>query len=258
MRKRTARMVYEEPPLEDELDSKFFKSLRQQVKDGSVERIPVNGVATPTTTTENTNTGSVCNHEEEEEKEKELEEEDYMSDSWEAELFSLKRNPREKLRFQEEDNAILSEWFCRNPYPDKQEQSDIGKILMVPVKTVKHWFQTKRVKCKESGKVLRKKEDKRSMVMEGEARGEGGQKYCRLCRQSFSLSLHLKLHNKRFHKKKVKSKFISLLFSIWYFTNPFTPLHWAGTGLVFAGIILFSDIPGYLERHRNLTQKKQS
>ena len=52
-------------------------------------------------------------------------------------------------------------------------------------------------------------------------------------------------------------KFISLLFSIWYFTNPFTPLHWAGTGLVFAGILLFSDIPGYLETHRNLRRKKQ-
>lgn len=52
-------------------------------------------------------------------------------------------------------------------------------------------------------------------------------------------------------------KFLSLLFSIWYFTNPFTPLHWAGTGLVFAGILLFSDIPGYLETHRNLTLKKQ-
>ena len=52
-------------------------------------------------------------------------------------------------------------------------------------------------------------------------------------------------------------KFISLLFSIWYFTNPFTPLHWAGTGLVFAGILLFSDIPGYLETLRNLSQKKQ-
>merc|ERR1719150_2665935 len=133
------------------------------------------------------------------------EEEDYMSDSWEAELFSLKRNPREKLRFQDEDISLLNSWFSRNPYPDKQEQSDIGKILMVPIKTVKHWFQTKRVKCKESGKMLRKKEDKRSLG-EGESRAESGQKYCRLCRQSFALGLHLKLHNKRFHRKKIKSK----------------------------------------------------
>ena len=41
-------------------------------------------------------------------------------------------------------------------------------------------------------------------------------------------------------------KFLSLLFSIWYFSNPFTPLHWLGTSLVFGGTILFSDIPGLL------------
>ncbi|XP_023333120.1 UDP-xylose and UDP-N-acetylglucosamine transporter [Eurytemora carolleeae] len=35
-------------------------------------------------------------------------------------------------------------------------------------------------------------------------------------------------------------KFLSLLFSIWYFQNPFTTLHWVGTGLVFGGTILFS------------------
>jgi len=53
-------------------------------------------------------------------------------------------------------------------------------------------------------------------------------------------------------------KFVSLLFSIWYFQNPFTPLHWVGTGLVFAGILLFSDIPGYLQLQRQHTKAKKS
>jgi len=51
-------------------------------------------------------------------------------------------------------------------------------------------------------------------------------------------------------------KFISVLFSIWYFQNPFTGLHWIGTGLVFGGILLFSDIPGYLKKHRTLMKRK--
>merc|ERR1719309_1314982 len=41
-------------------------------------------------------------------------------------------------------------------------------------------------------------------------------------------------------------KFLSLLFSIMYFKNPFTVYHWIGTGLVFGGTLLFSDIPGML------------
>ena len=36
-------------------------------------------------------------------------------------------------------------------------------------------------------------------------------------------------------------KFVSLLFSIWYFNNPFTWAHWAGAVLVFGGTLLFSD-----------------
>ena len=35
-------------------------------------------------------------------------------------------------------------------------------------------------------------------------------------------------------------QFASLLFSIWYFHNPFTPHHWIGTALVFAGTLVFS------------------
>merc|ERR1712088_1258678 len=35
-------------------------------------------------------------------------------------------------------------------------------------------------------------------------------------------------------------KFLSLLFSIWYFHNPFTIHHWLGTILVFTGTLVFS------------------
>lgn len=50
-------------------------------------------------------------------------------------------------------------------------------------------------------------------------------------------------------------KFLSLLFSIWYFRNPFSSLHWLGTGLVFAGIVLFSDIPTLLKTKSNKKTK---
>jgi UDP-xylose/UDP-N-acetylglucosamine transporter B4 len=37
-------------------------------------------------------------------------------------------------------------------------------------------------------------------------------------------------------------KFVSLLFSIVYFKNPFTTYHWIGTILVFTGTIIFTEI----------------
>lgn len=37
-------------------------------------------------------------------------------------------------------------------------------------------------------------------------------------------------------------KFVSLLFSIFYFKNPFTPYHWLGTVLVLLGTILFTEL----------------
>lgn len=37
-------------------------------------------------------------------------------------------------------------------------------------------------------------------------------------------------------------KFLSLLFSIFYFSNPFTLHHWIGTILVFSGTLMFMDI----------------
>lgn len=38
-------------------------------------------------------------------------------------------------------------------------------------------------------------------------------------------------------------KFVSLLFSIVYFSNPFTILHWIGTLLVFGGTLIFTEVP---------------
>ena len=41
-------------------------------------------------------------------------------------------------------------------------------------------------------------------------------------------------------------KFVSLLLSIVYFGNAFTLTHWTGTGLVFTGTMLFSNVPGMI------------
>lgn len=38
-------------------------------------------------------------------------------------------------------------------------------------------------------------------------------------------------------------KFLSLLISIVYFSNPFGVLHWLSTALVFVGTLLFADVP---------------
>ncbi|KAJ7357777.1 hypothetical protein OS493_023254 [Desmophyllum pertusum] len=37
-------------------------------------------------------------------------------------------------------------------------------------------------------------------------------------------------------------KFMSLMFSIFYFQNPFTPFHWCGTVLVFGGTLIFVEL----------------
>lgn len=36
-------------------------------------------------------------------------------------------------------------------------------------------------------------------------------------------------------------KFVSLLFSIFYFKNPFTFYHWIGTACVFSGTLIFTE-----------------
>lgn len=40
-------------------------------------------------------------------------------------------------------------------------------------------------------------------------------------------------------------KFISLIFSIIYFNNPFTIYHWVGTSLVFLGTMIFTETPPF-------------
>ncbi|GBN04446.1 UDP-xylose and UDP-N-acetylglucosamine transporter [Araneus ventricosus] len=47
-------------------------------------------------------------------------------------------------------------------------------------------------------------------------------------------------------------KFISLIFSIIYFNNPFTLTHWLGTFLVFAGTLLFADIGSFRYRRKKI------
>ncbi|OWF51647.1 UDP-xylose and UDP-N-acetylglucosamine transporter [Mizuhopecten yessoensis] len=37
-------------------------------------------------------------------------------------------------------------------------------------------------------------------------------------------------------------KFVSLMFSIWYFENEFTPTHWMGSMCVFVGTLMFTEI----------------
>ena len=191
LRKRNARLVYEEPPLEDELDLNFYKNLRTVA--GSVEKN--SGKSTPAQAEASQEVSTA----EEESDEEDVNDEDYLTDSWESELFSLKKNPRDSKRFQDEDTDILNDWFNSNPYPDKQDQIDLSKILMVQKMSIKYWFQSKRVKCKEKGIGLTKKEIKKKVGGDEEE-----YQYCKTCKQSFSCFDHLKLHMKRFHKKKLK------------------------------------------------------
>lgn len=53
-------------------------------------------------------------------------------------------------------------------------------------------------------------------------------------------------------------KFISLLFSIFYFGNAFTAQHWFGTIMVFGGTFLFADLHGHFRRYfsNNELEKK--
>jgi len=51
-------------------------------------------------------------------------------------------------------------------------------------------------------------------------------------------------------------KFLSLIFSIIYFKNPFTVYHWIGTSLVFGGTLMFSDIPSMIRSSKEVKEKK--
>lgn len=47
-------------------------------------------------------------------------------------------------------------------------------------------------------------------------------------------------------------KFVSLLFSIWFFSNPFLSGHWVGSLLVFAGTLMFTDPFGWMQPRDSL------
>lgn len=52
-------------------------------------------------------------------------------------------------------------------------------------------------------------------------------------------------------------KFFSLLFSIFYFNNPFTWAHWFGTILVFGGTLIFTEVPNKIKQSYASEQKKE-
>lgn len=51
-------------------------------------------------------------------------------------------------------------------------------------------------------------------------------------------------------------KFLSLLFSIIYFKNPFTIGHWIGTALVFTGTLIFTEVPQRIQESLSAKQKR--
>lgn len=52
-------------------------------------------------------------------------------------------------------------------------------------------------------------------------------------------------------------KFLSLIFSIFYFGNAFTIIHWYGSIIVFGGIILFYTLDLFFEKKQKLIQQLQ-
>ena len=52
-------------------------------------------------------------------------------------------------------------------------------------------------------------------------------------------------------------KFFSLLFSIYYFENPFSFYHWVGTSLVFGGTIVFLDLVNMIRNQYGQQQQQQ-
>lgn len=54
-------------------------------------------------------------------------------------------------------------------------------------------------------------------------------------------------------------KFLSLIFSIIYFKNPFTLYHWIGTILVFLGTVIFTELlPKIMESLRSTEKIKKA
>lgn len=52
-------------------------------------------------------------------------------------------------------------------------------------------------------------------------------------------------------------KFVSLLFSIVYFKNPFTIYHWIGTLLVFVGTIIFTEVVPSIKKSLMPSEKRK-
>lgn len=57
-------------------------------------------------------------------------------------------------------------------------------------------------------------------------------------------------------------KFVSVLFSIYYFKNPFTLYHWVATAMVFSGTLLFTGIinsliEGVVQTNGGVASKKK-
>lgn len=51
-------------------------------------------------------------------------------------------------------------------------------------------------------------------------------------------------------------KFLSLIFSILYFQNPFTLGHWFGTSLVFIGTLIFTEVPQRIQESLSAKPKQ--
>lgn len=52
-------------------------------------------------------------------------------------------------------------------------------------------------------------------------------------------------------------KFLSLIFSILYFQNPFTAWHWVGTGVVFLGTLLYTEVWSSLQAALRTPEAKE-
>ncbi|NXP42740.1 S35B4 protein, partial [Leiothrix lutea] len=52
-------------------------------------------------------------------------------------------------------------------------------------------------------------------------------------------------------------KFVSLIFSILYFQNPFTGWHWLGTAFVFVGTLMYTEVWNSLLRRRRRRRHKE-
>ena len=134
---------------------------------------------------------------------------------------------RERRRFNEDEVLMLEEWFFRNPYPTEEEKTELSDILrvreyifflllnicilllQVPSKTIRIWFQNKRVKCPVSGGKRGRRGGRQRQVSRREANSSNSEAeeeeetfQCNLCDQSFSTKWNMKVHMQRFHQNQ--------------------------------------------------------